>query len=58
MKKLSVGDKFIIRDEEYITCLIDGLYYFINTSTGKTWTHGLEYDYALHEINVCGFNRR
>ena len=56
MKKLSVGDKFVIRDEEYITCLIDGLYYFVNTSTGNTWTYGLGYDYALYEINVSRFN--
>ena len=52
MKKLSVGDKFVVRNKEYITCMIGGLYYFVNTSNGNLWSDGLEYEYAVFEINT------
>ena len=57
MKKLSVGDKFVVRNREYITCMIGGLYYFVNTSNGNLWSDGLEYEYAVFEINTYGFKK-
>lgn len=55
IKKIEVGDKFIVRNKEYIACRIEGLYYFINIDNGGIWTDGLDYGDAVREVNECNF---
>lgn len=55
--RIERGDKFLIRDQKYIVCRIQGLFYLVNIETGGTWTHGLEHNQLIQESIKYNFVR-
>lgn len=55
MNEINIGDKVRIKNKEYITCKIDGLYYFVNLNSGRLWTDGLNYEHAIIQSNIHDF---
>lgn len=57
MQKTRIGDRFKIKDNEYILCRIEGLYYLVNLNTGETWTDGLTYELFIEESKIYEFEK-
>ena len=57
MQRIRIGDRFKIKDNEYILCRIEGLYYLVNLNTGETWTDGLTHELFIEESKIYEFEK-